>query len=119
MRQLQTNFAERGERIAHDNPPQRSTPLADQNGKNPQQELSSMPKQLASRRQAGFEEIRRVSDRLLHDQGDVSAALQFYSRALDQASTDQMAVSVDEDSWLLMALKSARMKEKQDEDKNG
>jgi len=67
-------------------------------------------------RQVGFEEIRGVSDRYLQEQGDLPTALQYYSRALDQASTDEMSVSVDEDSWLLMALKSARMKEKQNED---
>ncbi len=72
------------------------------------------PKEL---RQAGFEDIRRVSDRYLHDKGNVRLALHYYSRALDAASSEQRAISVEEDSWLLMALKASRMEETKDDNK--
>jgi hypothetical protein len=60
---------------------------------------------------ADFEQIRRVSDRYLHEQGDIAKALHYYTRALDQATPDQREISVAQDSWLLMALKEARRKE--------
>jgi hypothetical protein len=52
-----------------------------------------------------------VSDRYLHEKGDVALALRYYTRALNTASNEQQAISVEEDSWLLMALKTSRMKE--------
>jgi len=60
---------------------------------------------------ADFEHIRRVSDRYLHEQGDLVTALHYYRRALKEASTEERAISVEKDSWLLMALKQARIEE--------
>jgi len=60
---------------------------------------------------ADFEQIRRVSDRYLREQGDLVTALHYYRRALKQASTEERAISVEKDSWLLMALKQAHIEE--------
>ena len=62
----------------------------------------------AALKPAGYDHIRRVADRYLFDEGDISLATRYYSRALKLASADQRAVSIDNDSWLLMALKQAQ-----------
>ena len=69
------------------------------------------PRRRRELRTAGFDDIRRVSDRYLRENGDVALALRYYCRALDIASAEQRAISVGEDSWLLMALKNSRMEE--------
>jgi len=66
---------------------------------------------------ADFEHIRRVSDRYLYEQGDIATALHYYTRALDRASPAEREVSVEKDSWLLIALKEARKEENQNEDR--
>ncbi len=66
---------------------------------------------IAKVRQADFDDIRRLSDRYLEREGNVTLALRYYARALNTASAEQRAISVEEDSWLLMALKQARLKE--------
>jgi hypothetical protein len=67
---------------------------------------------------ADFEQIRRVSDRYLNEQGDVLTALHYYTRALKQASPAERAISVEHDSWLLMALKQAQIEEESKNDRN-
>jgi hypothetical protein len=54
---------------------------------------------------------RRAGDRYLDDEGDPESALRCYGQALDGAAAADRAVAA-EDSWLLMAIKNARQKEK-------
>lgn len=61
-----------------------------------------------------YERLRRYSDRLLDQEGDVARAARYYARALDKASPAERAISA-EDSWLLMALKADRFPEKNHE----
>ena len=46
------------------------------------------------------------------ERGDVKEAVRQYTRYLKLAPADQLAISPGRDSWLLMALKDARAKEK-------
>jgi hypothetical protein len=57
-----------------------------------------------------YQRLRRYSDRLLEQQGDIALAARYYARALDKASTEERAISV-EDTWLLTALKADRFPE--------
>ncbi len=56
-----------------------------------------------------------AGDRHLHEKGDPLAALRDYSRALDHASAEELAISYEEDSFLLAALKLARIEENRNE----
>lgn len=58
------------------------------------------------------ERARRDADASLIDQGDVKEAVRHYNRFLELASADQQAIHPNEDSWLLMALKDSRRREK-------
>lgn len=58
-----------------------------------------------------FETLRHAGDLQLQQKGDLLAAVRFYKRALDVASEDELAISVDNDNWLLMSLKEARLQE--------
>src|SRR6266851_5167646 len=53
---------------------------------------------------------RQAGDRYLHDENDVQAALRCYGNALDRGTEDDLKLSAS-DSWLLMAIKDARLKE--------
>ena len=53
---------------------------------------------------------RRAGDRYLDD-GDMQAALRCYAHALDTSKAEELAISED-DNWLLMQLKKARLEEK-------
>ena len=64
---------------------------------------------------ADYRQIQRVSDRYLNEEGDILKALHYYTRALDQATPDEREISLESDSWLLMALKEARRKEHSNE----
>jgi hypothetical protein len=57
------------------------------------------------------ESARRDADRQLLDHGDVKEAVLGYDRYLKLASADHRAISAERDSWLLMALKDARLRE--------
>jgi hypothetical protein len=57
------------------------------------------------------ESARRDADRCLLDQGDVKEAVLGYDRYLTLASADHQAISPEHDTWLLMALKDARLRE--------
>jgi hypothetical protein len=65
----------------------------------------------------GFDEVRRMGDRFLEEKGDVLGALDCYARALDRASSEELAVRPDEDNWLLMALKLDRIEENRNVDR--
>jgi hypothetical protein len=53
-----------------------------------------------------------AGDRYLAEFGDLQAALRCYRQALDESSEQDLRVK-PEDNWLLIALKKARQKEKQ------
>jgi hypothetical protein len=53
-----------------------------------------------------YDLLRRQADRQLSDETDIPGAIHTYKRALQVASAGQRAVSLDQDSWLLMALKT-------------
>jgi hypothetical protein len=65
---------------------------------------------------ADFDEIRQTGDRLLHEQGDILGALHCYAGALDRASADKLALSAEEDSFLMAAIKLDRIKENRHDD---
>ena len=68
---------------------------------------------------ANYENIRRVSDRYLYEEGDLAFALRCYGRALDKATPQERTVLSEEDSWLLKAIKLARIEEtKHDNDES-
>jgi hypothetical protein len=56
---------------------------------------------------------RRAGDRYLEESADPRSALRCYTQALDEGSREDLEISA-EDSWLLMALKMDRRKEKED-----
>ena len=60
---------------------------------------------------------RRAGDRYLEEASDADAALRCYTQALDDGSDADLTVSTD-DSWLLMALKLDRQKEKRNANRN-
>ena len=63
-----------------------------------------------------FEILCRASDRQLYVRKDVVKAIRFGNRALDVATPEELAISPDRDSWLLIALKQERIrKENRDE----
>jgi hypothetical protein len=57
---------------------------------------------------------REAGDRYLAEEADYESALRCYRGALDSGADKDLAVQPG-DSWLLMALKDARQKEKRDE----
>jgi hypothetical protein len=58
-----------------------------------------------------FQLLKRQGDYYLESQADVQLASKYYGRALDAAAPEERAVSVEDDSWLLMVLKEDRLKE--------
>ncbi|MHC4399893.1 MAG: hypothetical protein ACYTG0_09455 [Planctomycetota bacterium] len=65
--------------------------------------------------QADYEQIRRVSDRFLYEDGDITTALHYGSCAVNRATREQRAIDVKKDSFLVMALKLERMEESQND----
>jgi len=63
------------------------------------------------------EHYRQAGDRYMEDESDPQSALRCYANALDNSTEQEQAISPD-DNWLLMAIKDARQKEK-DDAKNG
>ena len=60
---------------------------------------------------------RTAGDRYAETEGDVQAALRCYRNALDAGSDQDLTIEA-EDNWLLMVLKDARQKEKQNANRN-
>jgi hypothetical protein len=58
---------------------------------------------------SAYESLRRLGDEYLHGKGDVVTAVEFYRRALDEASPDELAGWDESDSWLLRSLKRDRL----------
>ena len=59
-----------------------------------------------------FEAYRQAGDRFLKEPAQLSLAVRSYSNALSVASAEERAISPERDSWLLMALKDSRIKER-------
>ncbi len=57
--------------------------------------------------------FRRAGDLYATEHGDLQAALRCYGRSLDAGTASDLAISPN-DHWLLMAIKDARQKEKND-----
>lgn len=55
-----------------------------------------------------YDRLRRLGDEYLLQRGDVQLAVEFYSRALNALSEEELAIS-DEDTWLLISLKRDRL----------
>ena len=70
--------------------------------------VESMAAQIPGQRGVLF---RTAGDRYLLELGDIESAVRCYRRALD-ACAEQDLVVASNDSWLLMALKQARQKER-------
>jgi hypothetical protein len=68
---------------------------------------------LAAKKPSGFESWRRIGDHYLRESGDISLAAASYCEAINLASDEERAISPGQDNWLLMALKDARLKEKE------
>jgi hypothetical protein len=62
--------------------------------------------QVAGDKLTPYDRLRQTGDRQLEEQNDIAAAVRTYRRALQAATADERAVSVDHDSWLLLAVKS-------------
>jgi hypothetical protein len=62
--------------------------------------------ELASAKLTPYDRLRQLGDRQLSDETDIPGAIRTYRQALKVASDDQRALSVDHDSWLLMAIKT-------------
>lgn len=60
-----------------------------------------------------YERLRRFSDRVLEEKGDIPLAARYYAMALRKATTEERAITSG-DSWLLMAVKRDRTQEKSD-----
>jgi hypothetical protein len=63
--------------------------------------------------QITVEYYRRAGDRYLAESNDMQAAVRCYKQMLDAGSEHDLIIAPD-DTWLLMALKEARQKEKLD-----
>ncbi len=59
-----------------------------------------------------YEVLCRMGDRYLRETGSVAKAVELYKQALSVASAEEQAVSVNHDSWVLVAMKDARINEK-------
>lgn len=57
---------------------------------------------------------RRAGDLYCERLGDHAAAIRCYRHALDGGTAADLVVKADEDNWLLMSLKVARLKERRD-----
>jgi hypothetical protein len=110
------------EQAAGDEAPEKAAPAAPKRTPSPKAKrlgpVSGPRHRGAAVARADFEQIRRVSDRFLRERGDIATALHYYSRALKHASGEERAISVETDSWLLMALKQAHIEEERENDPN-
>ena len=53
-----------------------------------------------------YDRLRKLGDRQLADETDIPGAIRTYRKAMQVASADELALSLDHDTWLLMALKT-------------
>jgi len=69
------------------------------------------PQRVAQDRRTKYETFRDSGDRWLRDAPDISLAIQGYAAALRSASADERAMAPQRDTWLLLALKRAKLQE--------
>jgi hypothetical protein len=67
--------------------------------------VGSVP--LTAARLTPYDRLRRAGDQQLEKHDDIPAAIRNYKRALQLASSDQLRIAPDHDTWLLMALKQS------------
>ncbi len=77
----------------------------------PPQASHPAPRQVASRAPSRFEVLRQSGDAHLRDPAGLIGATHDYTLALNAASAAERAIAPGRDSWLLMALKDAKLKE--------
>src|SRR5262245_2288454 len=76
-------------------------------------EPAALERQAAQNAQERRDLFRRAGDLYATEHGDLQAAVRCYGRSLDAGSASDLTISPD-DHWLLMAIKDARQKEKND-----
>lgn len=74
------------------------------NGKTPDQ-IADEAVAAEAAKLSRYELLRRAGDQYEH-RGDLTSAIQSYKRALEAATPQERAISVNDDTWLLMALKN-------------
>lgn len=91
--------------VTSPNPPEHlaEEPGAGQSSEEPQAPVS------ATGAGSPYHALRALGDRYLLRQGKVDLAVDVYSRALDQATEAETAISYEHDSWLLISLKRDRL----------
>jgi hypothetical protein len=103
----------RVEKVLVEPPVQQSTepigPLA--------REMERDAEQLA--RAEAAKRFRQAGDRYFADEGNYDAALRCYRNYLDAAGPEELVPAPADDNWLLLALKNARLKERDDAKRDG
>ncbi len=106
-------------RLRSERPPQTARELADAADRAPHAPREAAPAKphaereeyVASHSLTRFEIRRRSGDAHLRHPAELAPAIRDYTLALNTASDAERAIAPERDSWLLMALKNARMKE--------
>jgi hypothetical protein len=89
--------------------PQQTTPAKEAKPGEPRQPAA--PNRLAADRRTKYETFRDGGDRFLQEI-DVSSAVRGYAAALRSATAEERALAPGRDSWLLLALKRAKLQER-------
>ena len=88
-----------------------AAPLAPSSPREPQRDNAVLPAELHEPalpeiKLTPYDRLRKLGDRQLADETDIPGAIRTYRKALQVASADEMTLSLDHDTWLLMALKT-------------
>ncbi len=67
--------------------------------------------QLSEQSDYTFQELREAGRDAWRQTRDLETAIRLYAKALEVATPEELAISVDSDDWILMSLKEARSKE--------
>ncbi len=70
------------------------------------QVVDASTKQSVEPKLTPYDRLRQAGDMQLEQRGDIAAAARKYQQALRVASHHERAIALDQDSWLLMALKN-------------
>lgn len=84
--------------------PDSTAPAIADSGKTPDQ-IADEAVAAEAAKLSRYELLRRAGDQYEH-RGDLTSAIQSYKRALEAATPQERAISVNDDTWLLMALKN-------------
>jgi hypothetical protein len=76
------------------------------------QAIGNSTKRQVAVKLSGFEAWRRFGDNSLRETGDISLAVAGYSNAIHHATNEELAVSSQQDNWILKALKYEQLKER-------